>query len=223
VSAGTATVQVFDAAGTAVSISVTVTEVQPGTLLTQPAAATGNVGDSLVFLVSGGSPAYTITVSNTSIATVSPATVGASGGSFMLTLHNVGTTVATITDAAGRVTTVPITVEQISTVLRLSPSALLIGENNVESIPLNIYGGTGPYRVFTSDQRLTSVTVNGSILTVGLGSTGTRCINPVTDSGTYIPNGTFDVTLTAVDSLGASATSILTIKDNGAGFGVGCP
>ena len=221
--AGTASVQVFDSAGTSVTIAVTVTEVQPGTLLTQPSAATGNVGDSLVFLVSGGSPSYTITVSNTSIASVSPSTVGASGGSFMLTLHNVGTTVATITDARGRVTTVPITVEQISTVLRVSPSALQVAETNSESIALNVYGGTGPYRVFTNNENLTSVSVSGSVMTIGLGSNGNRCINPITEAGTYIPNGLFDVTLTAVDSLGASATAVLTIKDNGAGFGVGCP
>lgn len=221
--AGTANVQVFDSAGTSVTIAVTVTEVQPGTLLTQPGAATGNVGDSLVFLVSGGSPSYTITVSNTSIASVSPSTVGASGGSFMLTLHNVGTTVATITDARGRVTTVPITVEQISTVLRVSPSALQVAETNSQSIALNVYGGTGPYRVFTNNENLTSVSVSGSVMTIGLGSNGNRCINPITEAGAYIPNGLFDVTLTAVDSLGASATAVLTIKDNGAGFGVGCP
>ncbi|MES2316466.1 MAG: hypothetical protein V4631_03145 [Pseudomonadota bacterium] len=223
VTAGTATISVFDMNGATVGFDVTVTQVQPGAITVLPGAATGNVGDSLVLLVSGGSPGYTITMSNTSIATVSPSTVAASGGSFTLNLLNVGDTVATIVDAAGKSLTVPVSVEQISTVLRLSPSALTVGENYNGAIALNIFGGTGPYRAFTSDETLSSVSVSGSIMTVAVGSSNNRCINPITDSGTYIPNGTFDVTVTAVDSLGASATSVLTIKDNGAGLNLGCP
>jgi len=61
--------------------------------------------------------------------------------------------------------------------------------------------------------------VAGSILSVGLGTNLNRCINPVDSGGVRVPNGTFDVTITVLDSLGASATSVLTIKDNGRGTG----
>lgn len=223
VSPGTATVTVFDAAASSVPINVTVTQTAPSAITVLPGEVTGNVGDSLVFLVSGGTPAYKITMSNSSIATVSPSTVSTDGGSFTINMINVGSTVATIVDAAGKSTTVPITVQQISTVLRLSPSALLVGENYSGAITLNIFGGTGPYRAFTSDQTLSSVSVVGSTLTLAVGSSGNRCIDPVSDDGTYTRFGTFDVTVTAVDSLGASATSVLTIKDNGAGLGTSCP
>ncbi|MFL6658193.1 MAG: beta strand repeat-containing protein [Massilia sp.] len=220
---GSARVTVFDAVGaqTFIDLTVTSTPVTPVTLL--PSTAAGNVGDALRFLVSGGVPGYTITMTNPSIASVSPSTVASSGGSFTINLLNVGTTTAHIVDSRGQATALPITVDQTSTVLRLSPSELVVAENSTDPVVLNIYGGTGPYRAFTSDQTLSNVSVTGSTLTVALGSKGNRCINPIDQSGTYIPNGTFDVTITAVDSLGASATSTFTIKDNGAGLNLLCP
>ena len=70
---------------------------------------------------------------------------------------------------------------------------------------------------------MTSVT--GSVVTTVPGTSTNRCINPVTDATppVYIRSGTYDVTYTIIDSLGASATSVMTIRDNGAGDGVGCP
>jgi hypothetical protein len=221
VAGGLAKVTVFDSSASSVQIDVTA--VAPSVISVLPGSATGNVGDSLQFLVSGGTPGYTITINNTSIATVSPASVGASGGTFNISLVNVGSTSATIVDANGQSATIPVTVSQISTVLRMSPSSLLLGENSTEVIDLNIFGGTGPYRAYTSDQTLSSVSAAGSTLTLALGSKGNRCINPITEDGVYIPNGTFDVIVTAVDSLGASASTTLTIKDNGFGLNAGCP
>ena len=94
----------------------------------------------------------------------------------------------------------------------------MVGENSTAPIALNIYGGIAPYTAYTSDLVLSSVSITGTTaaptLTVGLGTGGNRCIVPVTAFGTY------DVTVTVVDNLGASATSIITIKDNG---GVACP
>lgn len=223
VSAGSATVVVSDSAGTAVPISVTVTQATPVSIVVSPGAATGNVGDTLTFQVSGGTPGYTIVINNTSVATVAPASVGSGGGSFVVTLRNVGSTSATITDAAGQVTSLPITANQTSTILRLSPSALVIGENVAGPIALNIFGGTGPYRAFTSDETKSTVSVSGSVVTVnGVGTNNTRCITPITADGTYVPFGTYDVTITTIDNLGASATSVITIQDNGQGAGVGC-
>lgn len=222
-SAGTARVSIFDSLGALVTVDVTVSQAPVLAVAVAPGSATGNVGDSLVFVVSGGAPGYTVTMNNASIATVAPASVPTNGGSFTISLVNVGTTVATIVDARGQTVSLPITVNQTSTVLRLSPSALMVAENSVNQIDLNIFGGTGPYRAFTSDQTLSSVAISGTTLSVSVGSNGNRCINPITSDGTYVPNGTFDVTITAVDSLGASATSILTIKDNGAGLSAGCP
>ena len=72
-----------------------------------------------------------------------------------------------------------------------------------------------------SDLVLSGVSVSGSTLNVGLGSKGTRCVNTVDSTLVYIPSGTYDITITVVDTLGASAINTLTIKDNGKG-GAGC-
>ncbi len=219
VAGGTTQVLVFDATGSSVAIDVTTS--QNGNLIldVQPDGATGNVGDVLTFLVSGGSPAYTINVNNPSIATVSPNSLSSSGASFSATLLNAGSTSVTILDALGQSKTFTLTVSQLSTSLRLSPSTMLIAEDSTNSITLNVFGGTGPYRAFTSDQTLSAVSTSAATVTVALGSNLNRCINPIDSSGVRVPNGTFDVTITVLDSLGASATAIVTIKDNGVGSG----
>jgi hypothetical protein len=58
---------------------------------------------------------------------------------------------------------------------------------------------------------------------VSTGVSGTRCVNVFDPLGAYLYYGTYDITLTVVDSLGASATSTFTIKDNGKGLSAsGC-
>jgi hypothetical protein len=172
----------------------------------------------LNFSINGGSPSYTVTVNNPSIASVTPTTVATSGGTFMATLRNVGSTIVAIIDSQGQTTTFALTVTASVATLRLSPSSLQVGENSVSPIVLNIYGGTAPYSAFTSDLVMSSVSITGTAaaptLTVAVGSKGNRCITPAS------PFGTYDVILTVVDSLGASAISTMTIKDNG---GAACP
>ena len=221
--AGVTTVQITDSLGAKNTISVTVTPLATTPLSVLPSSVTANVGDVLNFSVSGGTPGYSVTVNNTSIATVSTGTVVVSGGAFTATLRNVGTTTAAIVDAAGQTTTLTLTVAAPSTLLRLSPSALMVGEDYTGIVSLSIYGGTGPYLAYTSDLVLSSVSVSGSTLSIGLGSKTTRCVNTVDATLVYIPNGTYDITITVVDTLGASAVNTLTIKDNGKGITVsGC-
>jgi hypothetical protein len=106
--------------------------------------------------------------------------------------------------------------------LRLSPSAITVGENFAGAVALNIFGGTGPYTAFTDDLVLSSVSlvpIAGNVFTVGLGTKGNRCISSIDNTDpaapVYTPYGTVPVTLTVVDSFGASATSVMTIRDNG--------
>jgi len=223
VAVGSTQVTVYDNSGNSITIGVTVAATTIAEIDVQPNGASGNVGDGLKFLVSGGKPPYAITVNNTSIASVAPATVSSSGGDFTATLLNVGSTVVTITDAAGQIKAFTLTSSQINTILRLSPNPFLLSEDSTDIINLNIFGGTGPYRAFTSDQRLSSVSVAGSVLSVGLGTNANRCFTPFDSSGVRVPFGTFDVTITVLDSLGAAATSTMTLKDNGRGDGVTLP
>ena len=220
---GVTTVTVIDAMGQVKAMTLTV---EPGTaslITVQPDGAGGNVGDTLQFLIKSGTPPYTLTVNNPSIASVTPTSVTSNGGSFTANLLNVGSTVVTITDALGQNKAFTLTASQINTTLRLSPNPFLLGEDSVDVIKLNIFGGTPPYRAFTSDQRLSSVSVLGSVLSVATGINGDRCFTAVDTDGKRILFGTFDITITVLDSLGATATSIMTLKDNGRGDGVTLP
>ena len=196
-------------------------------LVVTPSSATANVDDVLNFRVSGGSPAYRFVVNNPAIATLDPATVSSSGDSFSATLLNGGSTTVTVVDALGQSTLVELTATTsllVPAVLRLSPAALTIGEDYAEPIVLNIQNGTAPYRAFTSDLTLSGVpkvpfyekTFSVNSYPVG----AKRCITPggVTD---YVPWGTYPITITVLDDLGAAATTVLTIQDNGNGV-AGC-
>ncbi len=228
---GLANIVVTDSVGARLTIEITVTATATTPLVVTPSTVTANVGDVLNFTVSGASPAYSIAVNNTSVATASSAAVSTSGGAFTITLRNVGTTTVAITDSLGQTTTLALTVNATATTLRLSPSAITVGEGQtppppVQSVVLNIYGGTGPYTAFTDDLVLSGVSIVGNVFTVGVGTKGNRCIDSIdrTDPAApvYTPYGTVPVTLTVVDSLGASATSVMTIRDNGVSSGGGC-
>ncbi len=224
VSAGVATVVIRDAVGATVTLNVTTSSVAGPSLAVYPSTAIGNAGDTLTFTVAGGTPGYTATINNPGVATVSPTTVASSAGTFTAKLLNAGATTISIIDVSGQTQTVTLTVNQVSPLLRLSPSALQIGEDNNNAIVLNVFGGTGPYRAFTSDLNrapVTGVGVVGTALTIDAVAATARCFTADSVAPNPAPGSTYVITVTVVDSLGASATSALTIKDNSKG-GAAC-
>lgn len=224
VSAGSAQIVIRDSLGGVVEIGVTISSVANTPVDILPGDSTGAVGDTLTFRISGGSPAYTVTNNNPSIANVSPTSITSTGGTFTAQLLNVGSTAVTVVDAQGQVKRITITATAASSLLRISPNVILVAEESRNTVDLSVYGGTPPYRAFTSDLGLTSVSMVGtSTLRVGLGSTGNRCFIPVDSSGTYKPLGIGTITLTVLDSLGASATAQFNIQDNGMGNAAGTP
>lgn len=218
---GTATVTVRDQADATriVVISVTVAAgpapVKPMTAA--PSAATGSVQETLQFLLQGGIAPYGIVVSNPSIASVKLPVVD---NLINVSLLQAGKTTLVVTDANGQTLNIDVTANQAQQAsLRFAPSAFEIGEDSLQPVTLTVFGGTPPYRALSSDLTLSGVAVNSNEFTVGLGTNGSRCIHPVDSSGKYIPSGAYPVTLTVVDSGGAFATSIMTIRDNGREFG----
>jgi hypothetical protein len=118
----------------------------------------------------------------------------------------------TVIDAQGNSQTITVTVALNPPTLRLSPNAFEISEQSNNAIVLNIYGGKGPYVGFSSDPKMGSVSVvnnstNTGTFTVGAVNAGARCVTPTTALGTY------QVTLTVIDSTGAAATSVMSIRD----------
>jgi len=232
VASGTANVVVTDAAGTQTTLGVTVAQSGVQTMSVSPATASANVGDQLVFAVSGGTSPYTFTVNNNSIATLTSASPGPSPG--RLRMDNAGSTTIAVSDSAGQVQLVTLTVTQSATQLRLSPTTLLLPETYqlgvdaaASNLLLNIYGGAGGFTAYTTDPVRTSVSiVNGSQIRVARGTSGTLCSNTdvtryaiantaVTDPTQPAATNAFDVVITVVDSKGASATTKLVIIDDG--------
>lgn len=210
---GASQVVVRDALGASVTVSVTVTAAVTVPVAVLPGDSTGAVGDTLTFNISGGTSPYTVSNNNPSIATVAQ-----TGNSFTAKLLNVGSTKVTVFDSLNKSVEVTVTASAATSQLRISPATITVGEDFTNDISLTIFGGTGPYRAFTSDLVLSSVpggaiaqATDGTAFIVGLGSQTTRCI----------ASGTRAITLTILDSKGASATSTMTIQDNGKG-GAGC-
>lgn len=227
ITAGIAQVVVRDSLGATVNINVTVSPVALTPLDVFPGDSSGSVGDTLLFTISGGSPftapsaLFNILNNNPSIANVVQDQVN--GRKFSAKLLNVGETRVTILDVQGQSKIIKLTATAASSLMRLSPNTITIGEDSISTISIQIFGGVAPYRAFTSDLTLSSVpfTVPGTTVDVGLGSLGTRCIRPVDASGTFQIGGTYEITLTVLDSLGATATAKMLIKDNSKG-GLGC-
>jgi hypothetical protein len=220
IAAGTANVVVTDSVGAIVKISVTVTPVATTPIAVTPNNATGSVGDTLNFVISGGTPGsggYVLTNNNPSIAFLSAGTVSASGGTFTMKLLNVGSTTISIVDSLGQAVTLTIVAAAPVPTLRLSPSALSVGEDYLGNIVLYIYGGTGPYTAYTSDLVGSSVSVGTlpNTITVGLGTQGSRCFTATPTLAIH------DQIITVVDTLGASAITKITLQDNTRG-GAGC-
>lgn len=206
VAAGSTPVVVTDSAGGSVTITVNVTTsaVVVPALALLPSAGSGSVGDTLTFIISGGQKPYNAVVNNASIVTVDP--IGPTDGQMTVNLLNTGAGIVTVTDSSGKTIQLNVAVSSVTQGLRLSPSALSLAEILAAptlDIPLSIYGGTGPYQAFSSDTSL--VTVPGGT-SASLTVTATQLAKDVTADTT--------VTVTVIDSTGASATSVVTIKNN---------
>jgi len=230
VAAGTANVVVTDAAGTQVSLAVTVTQSGVVDMSVSPASLAANVGEELVLTITGGSAPYTVNVGNPAIADRLTASPGASPARFRV--KNAGATTITVLDSAGQVRVVSVTATQTATQVRMSPTTLQLAETYQLGVPgeasnlsLTVFGGTGPFVAYTTDPQRTSVSVCDNMVTVSQGTGLTLCSDPGVTKYDLVPTPpsnpnqaavrAFDIILTVVDSLGASATAKFVIIDDG--------
>lgn len=223
VAAGTATVVVTDAVGSRVQVPVTVSPSGVLALTVTPESAGGTVGDVLTFTVSGGTPAggnYTVRSNNTNIATV-PATASST---FSATLVNAGTTVISVFDAQGQIQNVTLNVTSAATAIRVSPSAVLVGERldlgpnlDPNNISLSVIGGAiaGNARAFSSDLTRITPVASGRTIRLFQGIQGTLCFVPGTDTSAATVTD-LPVVITVVDDQGSSATMTVTIRNESA-------
>lgn len=203
--AGTATLVVTDSTGVTLNVSVTV---QVGTLATSPTSITGTAGTSNTITINGGLAPYSVSSSNTTVASAS-----VSGSSVSVGLLSQGSSDIKITDAAGQAVVVAVTVT--SNILQVSPANQTVNElsTTVTTVTYLIAGGTAPYTPLISPadavNATASIAANTMTVTVPISAVGVRCVT----ADKVIPIDIYDSKL-------VKQTVSLTIKDDSA---VACP
>ncbi len=217
---GTATLSLFDNIGAKLTVTTNVLGATSPTLIVSPTTTSSYAGDVLTFRVDGGTAPYSVISTNSAIASVTSGSVLNSAGTITVFSAKAGTTQVVVADANGLAQTIIVTVSAlVAPTMRVTPAAWSINETNGGTIPLVISGGNGPFQVFTNSTLLSSVsgtspdavnplTFTGRTVNVSTGTQGNRCVAANTD-----------VTLTVVDSLNNTATSVMTIVNVPAG----CP
>lgn len=199
-SGNVATITVRDAnAKTATPIVVTVTALP---FVLSATTITAFVGRVIDVTISGGTPPYRVASSLPAAVT---ATLSPSQTDFRLTLNSPSTVDVFVLDANNQQQKLTVTVIAGTPSLGLSPSALTVSETDTQDILLTVLGAAAgtPPRVFSSDTgRLKVSPISGNTVTVSTGSS--RCVDKDTA-----------VSITVIDSNGASGTATITIKDNG--------
>lgn len=209
VSTGSATIQIRDSANTLVSVGVTVRLEQ---LLLNPTAFNAFIGDVLYSVISGGRPPYQTISGFPDAAEATVGTLDSASGAFTVDPNGnilrvrVKQAVASgsiiVRDAAGNTANLTVTATAATNQISFSPNAVTVSQR-AGTVPLVLYGAIGTVNLFSSDPKVASVTspVEGS-------STGTL----VTVTIDCALSAGQQVTITAVDSTGAVAKSILNIQ-----------
>jgi hypothetical protein len=177
VAAGTTTLVVRDNTSNTTMVSVTVAA-PSSTLALSPTSGAGNVGNALSFVVTGGTPSYSVSSNNNAIATVSPVAVVGGQNVFTASLVGSGSTVVTVTDAASRTATAVVTAAAQGGIA-VSPAS---GAGNTSDILVfAIAGGTAPYTVVSNNTTRVNASISGNQLSANLVSPGSTSL-VVTDS-----------------------------------------
>lgn len=198
IAAGTANLKISDALGAIASVAVTVAS-NGVPLSVSPTTASVFVDMPVEVVIVGGTPPYRVgggmpsavrtvfDVNQPNKLLVTPLLV--SSGLDITILDSQDASVKfTVTAIAGQPT------------IRLSPNALTVAETNRTQITLTVFGATGLISAFSSDLTLLNTTMTGNTITVNQSG----CVGADTP-----------VTITVVDANRASATSVITVKDNG--------
>lgn len=173
-------------------------------LAVSPTTASGSSGQTLNFVVTGGSPSYTVASSNPSLATVSAVASNGSQYIFTAPLLGAGTVVFTITDSKGATTsaTATVTASAAASLITSAPSSVTIGAGAIYQQSYTIGGGTAPYTATSANTSIATVASNGSVVTI-----------------TGVSRGTTDVLVK--DATGAASVTItVNVATTGTGFTV---
>lgn len=154
-------------------------------LAASPESATGRVGYTVVFTLVGGVGPYTAVSSNPDIASPS-----VNGSTVTVTLLSVsdpamggpGPATITIRDSRGETTTVTAIAEgEIAPApgtFAVTPQNQSVSQHSTGSLTYALPSPGGPYvaSLAVGDEAIASASISGSTLTIGVGSSGNRCV-----------------------------------------------
>lgn len=198
---GSATVTVTDTGGNAVNIVVTVGSGIP-LFTSAPAAVTVGVGaQSSVYTIGGGSLIYSVTSSNSAIASVQLV-----GNSFVISGVVGGKATVTVSDTIGGLVNIVVTVGSTDPLFTSASANINVGLGAASTYTVG--GGNGPYTADSSAPGVATASVVGKILTITGISVGTATV-VVHDATT----GSVQITVTvgSTASLFTSAPTNLTV------------
>ena len=187
VAAGTAGVTIRDSAGASVKVALSVSS-SPAKVLytTAPSSITVAIGSAWAqtYSIDGGTGPYTVTSSNTLIATVAMA-----GNNFIVTGMSAGTTNILIRDSAGGTVNVSVSVAVASSLplYTTAPPSLTLGIGPVGADqPYLVGGGTGPYTATSDNSNVAAVSLQGVNLTITGLTAGSASIFVRDSAGTIV-------------------------------------
>ena len=187
VAAGSAGVTIRDSAGASVKVALSVSSSPAKDLYTTaPSSITVAIGSAWAqtYSIDGGTGPYTVTSSNTLIATVAMA-----GNNYIVTGVSAGTTNILIRDSAGGTVNVSVSVAVASSLplYTTAPPSLTLGIGPVGADqPYLVGGGTGPYTATSDNSNVAAVSLQGVNLTITGLTAGTASIFVRDSAGTIV-------------------------------------
>ena len=205
VGSGKAPVILRDAAGAVITVNVTLgSGTASKVFTTAPSAVTIALGSSPSYQIGGGTAPYSVSSSNTAVATV---TLAATGSSFSITAVATGTANIVVKDATGDTVTITVSIGSGASVdlYTSAPASVFIAPG--ASPVYAVGGGTAPYLATSSDVKVATVSVSGSSMTITGVTTGTAVVRLVDSVGKTININVTVVAATSSDLI-VSPTSI---------------
>lgn len=204
---GFGVVYVTDALGKSVSIQAIVGTGKDAVAFYTSANSSVNVAPSTstTYELFGGTPPYTITSSNSSVAAVST-----SGTKFTINAKEKGTSSVVAKDSLGAVATIAVTVpdtqsnQVVVPLFSTAPGSVVIQPGVTSTF--NVTGGVAPYQVSSSNQSVSTASIASGTLSVTGNQVGTSTILVKDSLGT-----TINIAVTVPSSTSGQVATVLFI------------
>ncbi|MBC3907595.1 MULTISPECIES: beta strand repeat-containing protein [Undibacterium] len=217
VGSGKAVVVLRDAAGKIINVNVTLGSGTVNALFTTaPAAVTVAVGSSPAYQIGGGTAPYSVSSSNTAIATAT-----LTGSTFTITALATGTANIVVKDAAGVPVTIVVSVGTGATVALYTSAPNIVTIAPASAPTYIIGGGTAPYAATSSNTSVATVAVTGSTMTITGVAPGTATVRLVDSVGAPVTitvnviSGTNSTLSVAPSSISGFVGDAVTIRVDG--------